>query len=168
MGRSCSASWAMVFLLKKKRKRFSGCRESAHHGQLVVLLPGPWSRVLTHVPLLLSSFHSTHSLYSSHSLSKTSITNLQFSSFSHTFHPQFFSNSWNLFLFLQILHKSFFFPQIHPKFLTPLPLFRSQIHPFSTFNSSSNFTKIPFLTSISVPLPINSPNLFPFSTNSFS
>ena len=98
-------------------------------------------------------------LSSSPSLPKKSIPNLQFSSFSHSFHPQFFSNSLNFFLLLQILYKSFnFLPPNFPKSPSPLPLFHCQLHPFSTLNSSSNFTKITFRTSISLPFSIISPN----------
>ena len=98
-------------------------------------------------------------LSSSPSFPKNSIPKLQFSSFSHSFHPQFFSNSLNFFLFRRILHKSFnFLPPNFPKSPSPLPLFHSQRHPLSTLNYSSNFTKIPFLTSISLSFSIISPN----------
>ena len=137
-----------VYVEKKGQKSFQGCRGSDDHGWPVVILSGPWLRVLTYGPFLFPIFHSTLSLSSSPSLSKTSIAIPSTFLHIHTFHPKFLSNSSNFFLFLQFLHKSF---NLHPKFIQNLHLFSSSsiLDLLLTIsNSSSFFSKIPFLTSI--------------------
>ena len=125
---------------------------SSHHG---LRPPRPWSRVLpfslTQNLRLLPHLFNTHSLSSSPYLSKTSISNLQSSSISHSIHPIFFLISLNSFLFLQFLHKSFnFLRKFHPRSPSIFHLFHFKFHPFLSlvlpFSSKKSFVFFPFLS----------------------
>ena len=134
---------------KRKKKRFVDRRGVTHHGQPVVMLSGSWLRVFDPCSSSSSQLYWTLSL-SSPSLSKTSITNLQFSPLSYSIHPKFFPISSNFFLFIQFLHKYFnFLAQIHPKSPSTLPLFHSKFTPFLSIilhlSSQNSLFLFPFL-----------------------